>query len=233
MTMRGKLIVIDGLDGSGKKTQLDLLVKYCENKRMRIATLDFPQYYKTFFGRLVGRYLKGEFGSLQNTNPYLTSLLYAGDRWQARPTIEQALKRGRLLLTNRYVSSSLAFMAAKFSKRKEQNKIINWLRKLEYEIYALPQENLLIYLSVPPSLGQKLVLNKGKRKYVGNKNCRDIHEENLVYLKRVQEIYLRLVKLLPHWVKIDCLNRGGKLKTREAIHQLVLKTLKDRKILLK
>jgi len=138
--------------------------------------------------RTQGRYLKGEFGSLKQTNPYLASLTYAGDRWQAKPIIEKALDQGKLLLGNRYTTSSLAFMAAKFVKKSEQDKIIDWISDLEYKIYGCPKEDLLIYLAVPPDLGQRLVLNKGKRKYVGSKNKHDIHEENLVYLKRVEEV---------------------------------------------
>jgi len=231
--IKGKFVVIDGLDGSGKKTQLDLLLKYCRKNKIKAATVDFPQYYRTFFGRLVGRYLKGEFGSLYQTNPYLAALPYAGDRWQAKTEMEKALNKGKLLLANRYVSSAFAFMGAKFSEKAEQNKIIRWLSKLEYEVYGIPKEDLLVYLSVPPDLGQKLVLNKGRRKYIGNKNKHDIHEENLAYLKRVEKIYLRLVDCFPHWIMIKCLDKKGNLKTREEIHEMIIRTLKKRKIVVK
>ena len=231
--MKGKFVVIDGLDGSGKKTQLDLLVEYSRKNKIKVATVDFPQYYKTFFGRVVARYLKGEFGNLKQTNPYLAALAYAGDRWQARPIMEKALEQGKLLLANRYTSSAFAFMGAKFIKKSEQNKIIRWLDKLEYEIYGIPRENLLIYLSVPPDLGQKMVFNKGKRKYMGDKNKHDIHEGNLVYLKRVEEIYLRLLDHYKHWVRIDCIDKKGNLKTRKEIHQLIIQALKEKKIMVK
>jgi len=230
---KGTFVVIDGLDGAGKKTQLDLLVKYCHQRKIKAATVDFPQYYRTFFGRLVGRYLKGEFGSLNQTNPYLAALAYAGDRWQAKPGMEKALNKGKLLLANRYTSSAFAFMGAKFSEEAEQNKIIRWLNKLEYEVYGIPKEDLLVYLSVPPDLGQKLVLNKGRRKYIGNKNKHDIHEENLAYLKRVEKIYLRLADRFPHWIKIKCLDKKGNLKTKKEIHQLILQALKEKKIMVK
>lgn len=229
--MKGKFVVIDGLDGSGKKTQLDLLVDYCRKNKIKTETVDFPQYYKTFFGRLVARYLKGEFGSLEQTNPYLAALTYAGDRWQAKPVMEKALEQGKLLLANRYTSSAFTFMAAKFIKKSEQNKIIHWLDKLEHEIYGIPKEDLLIYLSVPLNLSQELVLKKGKRKYMGNKNKRDIHEIDLSYLKRVEEIYLSLLDRFDHWIKIDCLDKKGSLKTRQKIHQLVVDVLKEKKIL--
>jgi len=229
--MKGKFIVIDGLDGSGKKTQLDLLVKYCRQRKIKTATVDFPQYYQTFFGRLVGRYLTGEFGSLQQTNPYLTALTYAGDRWQAKPLMLKALAKGKLLLANRYTSSSMAFMAAKFKIKKQADKFINWIKELEQNVYGCPKEDLLIYLSVPADLGQRLVLKKGRRKYLKSKAKYDIHEKNLAYLKRVEKVYLDLTKRFPHWYKINCLNKDNSLKSREEIHHLIIKLLQKEKIL--
>lgn len=228
--MTGKFVVIDGLDGSGKKTQLDLLVKYCKKNKIKFACVDFPQYYQTFFGKLAGSYLRGEFGNLKQTDPYLASLIFAGDRWQTKDEMFKALSQGKLLLANRYTSSNATFQSAKFIKKSDQAKFINWLVELEHNVYGIPKEDLLIYLSVPPAIGQRLVLQKGKRKYVGSKNKYDIHEENLSYLKRVQKVYLRLVKKYDHWHKIDCLDKKGNLKTKQTIHQLILKTLKQAKI---
>lgn len=228
--MKGKFVVMDGLDGSGKKTQLDLLVKYCKKKKIKTATVDFPQYYKTFFGRLVGRYLKGEFGGLKSTNPYLTSLTFAGDRWQAKAYMDKALAAGKLLLANRYISSNIGFQSAKFTRMADQDKFISWLLKLEHQVYQIPREDYVVYLSVPPHIGYRLVLQKGKRKYVGNKNKHDIHEESLAYLKRVESVYLRLVEKHSHWLKIDCLDMVGNLRSKAEVHQLVVTALKKRKI---
>ncbi len=228
---KGRFIVIDGLDGSGKTTQLKLLVDYFKQKKIKVETVDFPQYYKTFFGQTVAKYLKGEFGSLKETNPYLASLTYAGDRWQAKEKMEKALNQGKILLANRYTSSSLAFMAGKFKSKKDQDKIINWIRKLEQEVYGCPWEDKLIYLSVPADLGQRLVLGKGKRKYIGNKSKLDLHEENLSYLQRVERVYLRLVKRYNHWIKIDCLDKKGNLKTKQEIHKEVIKKIKNKYVI--
>jgi len=227
---KGKLVVIDGLDGSGKKTQLDLLVKYCREYKIAVAAVDFPQYYQTFFGRLVGRYLKGEFGGLKTTNPYLAGLTFAGDRWQAKEPMIKALKKGRLLLANRYTSSSQAFMAAKFLSLKEQDKYIRFIEKLEKEVYQCPKEDLVVYLDIPPLLGQKLVLKKGQRKYIGRQKKQDIHEENLAYLKRVAQVYLRLAKRYSYWVKISCLDNKGQLKTKKQINQEIIKVLIKKQI---
>ena len=227
---KGRLIVIDGLDGSGKKTQLDLLVEYCRKQKIKTATVDFPQYYKTFFGRLVGRYLNGEFGDVEETSPYLTGLTFAGDRWQAKPNMLKALKQEKLFLANRYTSSSAAFMAGKFKSKLKQDRFIDWIYKLEQEVYGCPREDFVIYLSVPVSVGQKLVMKKGKRKYTGRKQKLDIHEKNLVYMERVKQIYLRMIKKRNNWFFVDCM-KGRKLLSSEEIHQIILDILKDKRII--
>lgn len=228
---KGKFIVVDGLDGAGKKTQLDLLVKYLRKNKIPVATVDFPQYYKTFFGQLVSRYLKGEFGSLDQTNPYLVSLTYAGDRWQAKSIMEKTLKKGKLLLANRYVTSNMAFQAGKFSRPLHQKKFIDWAAKLEYGIYGLPKPDFMIYLTVPAAIGQKLVANKGKRAYLKKHKKQDLHEINLAYLERVKQVYDYLCQHQQKWIKINCLDTVGQLKTKIAIHQEIVKVLQSKKIM--
>ena len=232
MRMRkGKFVVIEGLDGSGKTTQLRQLVKYCQAKKIKTSTVDFPQYYKTFFGKLAGRYLKGEFGEVKEVSPYLASLPYAGDRWQAKPFMKKALEDGKLLLANRYTTSSMAFMAAKIKDKKAQDKFIRWLTRLEWQIYGCPKPDLVVYLSVPADIGQKLVDQKDKRKYVGNKKKRDIHEKDLGYLKKVAQVYLGLCQNFGNWIKIDCLDKKGSLLSKKEIQEKVLGVLKKRKII--
>lgn len=228
---KGKFITIEGLDGSGKKTQLDLLVKYCQEKKIKTITVDFPQYYKSFFGKLVGRYLKGEFGEVNQVSPYLASLTYAGDRWQAKEKMDKALKEGKLLLANRYTSSNMAFMGAKIKSRVARDKFIKWLMKLEWQVYGIPEPDLVIFLSLPPEIGQKLVGKKGRRKYVGNKNSRDIHERNLAYLKKVTRVYLSLCQRFDNWLKIDCMDKKGNLLSIEEIHKKIVKVLKKKRII--
>lgn len=228
---KGRFIAIEGLDGSGKTTQIELLVKYCRRKQIKTAVFDFPQYYKTFFGKMVGRYLKADFGRFEKISPYLASLSYAGDRWQVSGPMKKTLADGKLLLVNRYTPSSMAFMGAKIKNKEERDKFIRWLIKLEWRVYKIPQPELVIYLSVSSRIAQKLVDKKGRRKYVGNKNGRDIHERNLSYLQKVAAIYLSLGQRFDNWVKIDCLDKKGSLETPKEIHEKIIKVLKRRKII--
>lgn len=226
---KGKLIVIDGGDGAGKATQAKLLLDYLKSKKIPVKYVDFPRYYSSFHGQMVGRYLSGEFGNVQAVSPYLISLAYAVDRAGMRDEINDWLKNGCIVIANRYTTTSLAYMAAKFKKGKKREEFIEWLDELEYRIHLLPREDLLLYLDVPPKIGQKLVDQKEKRSYTKGKK-RDIHEANLIYLEEVERVYLSLIKKKKNWLKINCLT-DHQIKPIPVIHEEILKVLKERKII--
>src|SRR5579863_3581138 len=112
METRGKLIALEGIDGSGKRTQLDLLTGALDARGLSTFRISFPRY-ESFYGKLVGQYLNGEFGALQAVDPHLSALLYAGDRLEAKPEIEAALANGKVLLADRYIGSNLAHQCAR------------------------------------------------------------------------------------------------------------------------
>lgn len=225
---KGKIIVLDGGDGSGKATQSSMLIDYLKNKSIHVKYVDFPRYYSSFHGKMVGRYLKGEFGGVE-VSPYLVSLAYAIDRAGTREEINNWLLKGGLVLANRYTPSSLAYMSAKIKKGKEREEFGKWLEELEYRIHRMPKEDILLYLDVPPKLGQKLVEQKAGRGYM-NGQKKDIHEANLEYLEEVEKVYLSLIKKKKNWVKINCV-KNGKLKTKTEIHREILKVLKEKGII--
>ncbi len=226
---KGKFIVLEGTDGSGKATQLKLLADFLKTQGYKVKQIHFPQYYTSFFGELAGRFLQGEFGGIAGVSPYLASLTYAGDRFEAKERIRGWLDQGRFVISDRYVGSNMAHQTAKLPE-KEQLKFLRFLEKMEYEVFEIPKEDIVIFLSVPMNIGQKLIDNKGKRKYLGGKK-RDIHEADLSHQKKSSEAYLRLTKRYPYWVKIDCCDRRGNLQKPEEIHRLVYQVLKKRKII--
>lgn len=225
---QGQFIVFEGTDGSGKATQLKLLVGWLKEKGYRVEQTDFPQYYSSFFGRLVGRFLKGEFGGINEVSPYLACLPYVGDRFEAKERIRKWLFQGKIVVSNRYTGSNMAHQTAKLPT-KEQPKFLRFLEKMEYEIFGIPKEDIVIFLYVPSKIGQKLVDKKGSRGYVGG-NRRDIHEADLNHQKKASKMYLGLVKRYLHWVKVDCCDKSGNLLTPEEIHQKVVEILKSRGI---
>lgn len=222
---KGKLVVIEGSDGSGKGTQLTLLVDYFKAHHLPHATLDFPQYYKTFFGKWIGRFLKGEFGRIEDLPPYLLMFPYAADRWQAKKDIERWLSEGKIVVSNRYTGSN-AYQAAKVAI-KERERFINWSFDMEYNAFGIPKEDLVIFLYVPFAVSQKLLEQKDARKYMGNQKKKDIHESNVILLQEVERVYLDFCKRFGHWVKIDCV-QNGMLLAKEEIHTKILAVLRNK-----
>ncbi len=199
MPARGKLIVLEGIDGSGKRTQLDMLAQAFASRGVPLTQISFPRY-DGFFGKLVARYLNGEFGSLETVDAHFSALLYAGDRLEAKPTIELDLASGKMLLADRYIGSNLAHQGARVPSQKRAE-FLQWLKQLEYQVYALPAEDLVIYLRVPTAEAHRLVGEKSARNYT--KLQRDIQESNVAHLQAASDVYDQLARE-PNWHKIDC-----------------------------
>ncbi|MEI7653248.1 MAG: thymidylate kinase [bacterium] len=214
--MHGKLIVIDGGDGSGKATQAELLIKVLEKRKVRVQYIDFPRY-DTFFGALVGRYLKGEFGPIESISPYLISLAYAADRGGLAAQIKKWLSDGTWVISNRYTSANFAHQGAKFASPDDRAHYWKWLDELEYGQYQLPREDLVIYLDVPPEISQTLISKKDVRTYLGVQ-AKDDAEKNLSHQIKSHANYHDLLKLHAHWRRIDCVSTRGGLRTIADIH---------------
>lgn len=225
---KGKLVVIDGTDGSGKGTQTELLLKHLERKNIKSKYIDFPRYYTSFHGQMVGRYLAGEFGSLESSSPYLTSLFYALDRLTARDEIVDWLEEGNTVVANRYTTSSMAFQTARIEKGKREE-FLQWLYDMEYKEHKLPKEDVVIFLYVPVEISQKLIEQKAAREYTQGKK-KDQYEANVAYQKEVLNLYLELAKKYKHWEVIKCVDSAGKLLSIEAVHQKVVKVLEKYRI---
>jgi dTMP kinase len=224
MTPRGKFIVLEGIDGSGKRTQLDLLAPALAARGMAATQMSFP-HYDGFFGKLVARYLNGEFGSLADVDPHFSALLYAGDRLEARARIESALSAGQTVLADRYIGSNLAHQGARVP-RENREEFLAWLKQLEYGIYALPAEDLVIYLRVPVAEAHRLVGEKAARGYT--KLQRDLQESDIAHLEAAAEVYDDLARQ-PNWIKIECLDAATRaLRAPEAIHRDVLAAVEAR-----
>jgi dTMP kinase len=224
MTPRGKLIDLEGIDGSGKHTQLELLARALESRGLPVLRVSFPRY-ETVFGKLVGQYLNGDFGQLQTVDPHFSALLYAGNRFEAKNEMESALAAGQIILADRYVGSNLAHQTARVPP-EQRDEFIKWLKHLEYGIYGLPEEDLVIYLHVPTAEAHRLIGQKGARAYTALK--RDIQEADISHLEKTALIYDHLADR-PNWVRIDCTETGsGTLYSPEEIHRAVVRAVEER-----
>lgn len=203
----GKLISIEGIDGSGKNTQAQLLVNNLRAHGFSVATIAFPQYQSNFFGKEVGNYLNGKFGSLDSIHPKFSAMLYAGDRFETKEKILGLLSENDFLICDRYTPSNIAHQSAKFSDGQEKTEFISWLSELEYEIYSLPKPKANIFLNVPPYFSDKLVELKDKRAYTDKK--KDLHEENKDYLHKVYEQFLQLAKTETNWHIVECVHNSS------------------------
>jgi len=221
---RGKFIVIEGIDGAGKGTQTDLLTRAFEERGLPVAKFGFPRY-ESSFGRLIARFLNGEFGPLAAVNAHFSALLYAGDRFEAKPDLEAALNSGRTVVTDRYIASNLAHQAARVPAERRAE-FISWLRQLEYGTYGLPVEDLVIYLRVPADEGHRLVGLKSARSYTAK--SRDLQESDVLHLKEAALVYDELAQA-PNWVTIECFDaRSGEHRSPEEIHRDVLEAVDAR-----
>jgi dTMP kinase len=225
---RGKLIVIEGIDGSGKSTQLELLKQYYKAEKLKFQSMKFPQYKNTFFGKTLAKFLRGEMGKLQTINPYLISMVYAMDRAEAREKMYRWLNEGNTILLDRYVSSNMAHQCGRLPK-KERKKFLRWINELEYGVNHIPLEDLIFLLHIPYQKAAELLdgADRKNRAYTKGEQ-KDMVEKNMVYLRNAEETYLWLAKQNSHWITIECCDKEGNLKSRETIHNEIVRELEKR-----
>lgn len=213
----GKFIVIDGTDGSGKTTQLNLLKNRLENEGYQVEIADFPQYNTKSAG-LVEEYLSGKYGGVGAVNAYQASIFYAVDRYDASFKIRRHLAEGRIVLANRYLSANLGHQGCKIDNPLERRVFFNWLHDLEYKIFNIPKPDLSIILHVEAEISQELARQRKREDWTGKTT--DIHEENLEHLKKAERVYLEIAQSFPDYHLIRCTKNQGIL-SREEIHLLV------------
>ncbi|EKD57053.1 MAG: Thymidylate kinase [uncultured bacterium] len=212
---KGKLIVIDGVDGSGKKTQTDILVRRLIKEGYKVEVADFPRYGERS-AALVEDYLNGRFGDAKSVNSYAASIFYAVDRYAASFEIKKWLDQGKIVISNRYVSANMGHQCGKLKTKSEKQIFLKWLNNLEFEIFGIPKPDKNILLYVEPGIGQKLVDKKGHRDYIGGTK-RDIHEADINHLRDAVNTYLYVAKKY-HWDVIKCF-KSDKMRHIEEISQ--------------
>jgi dTMP kinase len=227
MASRGAFIAIEGIDGSGKHTQAEMLGRAFEARGISWVPISFPRY-ETAFGKLIASFLNGDFGKLEEVDPHLSALLYAGNRFEAKPEIKAAQAAGKTILADRYVASNLAHQTARMPPER-RTEFIAWLRQLEYETYGLPMEDLVIYLRLGATEAQRLVGKKAPREYTAM--AHDLQESDLTHLEKAALAFDRLATD-PSWVTIECFDAGvGAVKSVAEIHRAVLAAVDARAIL--
>ena len=227
-----KLFVVEGIDGAGKSTQIRLLREYFSRRGFSCEYLHFPRTEEPYFGELIARFLRGEFGSLNEVDPWLVAMLYAGDRKDASNLINGWLKTGNMVLLDRYTYSNIAYQCAKLTSPDEQENLMNWILDLEFRHFGIPLPDLNIFLDVPFSFTeQKLVSSRAgnDRSYLNG--TRDIHEESLTFQKRVREMYLHVAESDERLCIVNCGDDSGRMLPQEKIFEMIIKILAKKRLL--
>ncbi len=220
------LIVMEGLDGAGKSTQVKKLKEYLAQRCGELEYIHFPRYDAPVYGDLISRFLRGDFGSNEQVHPQLVALLFAEDRHGAAPAIRQALRDGKTVLLDRYVYSNIAYQCAKLKDPQGRERLRDWIFDTEYGAFDLPVPDLNLFLDVPigfvrKSLSQERIGND--RDYL--EGAQDIHEASIAFQQDVRSIYVAQTRLDRHFLRIDCADAAGEMLPPDAIFAKVRATI--------
>lgn len=214
------LIVIEGLDASGKETQTNLLYKNLKTAHDNVRKVSFPDY-ESASSSLVKMYLNGDFGkSAGDVSPYIASTFFAADRYASfKKDWEKDYLSGGIILADRYVTANMLHQASKLEKPEEKGAFLDWLSDFEYRLYGLPQPDLAFFLNVPPIVSRKLMESRTNK--FTNQEEKDIHERDSRYLEKTYENARFVIRRYP-FIEINCVTEDNQMRTIEEIQQEIL-----------
>lgn len=222
------LVVLEGLDGAGKSTQVKKLKAYLERICPELEYIHFPRYDAPVYGDLISRFLRGDFGANNAVHPQLVALLFAEDRHGAAPEMKSTLANGGSVLLDRYVYSNIAYQCAKLTDPKEREALREWIISTEYGDFGLPKPDLNIFLDVPIAFVESRLESArtgSDRDYLHG--SQDIHEADIEFQKQVQAIYRRQVDLDPNFIRIDCSDEFGQMLPPDRIFEKVKEVIDE------
>ena len=217
--MKQVMLVIEGLDGSGKATQTQKLMERLETMGKDAVKVSFPNY-EDDSSALVKMYLSGALGQAEEVNAYAASLFYTVDRYATfRKSYEQFWKQGHCIVADRYTTSNMFHQCTKEPK-ENWDSYLSWLEDLEYEKVGLPRPTQVIYLDVEPEVSRALL----SKRYEGDESKKDIHEANFAYLLHCREAALYAADKFG-WKVIAC-NKGSEMRSIEDISEEIWNSVK-------
>ena len=222
------LIVLEGLDGAGKSTQVRMFREYLESISPDVKYIHFPRYDAPVYGGLISKFLRGDFGANDAVHPQLVALLFAEDRRTAAPEIRATVEAGGTVLLDRYVYSNIAYQCAKLPDDREAEELRSWILDTEYGRFGLPRPNLNIFLDGPISFVRRSLekqRNGADREYLHG--SRDIHEADLGFQERVREMYRRQAAEDSSFITVDCGDDKGEMLPPETIFNKIRRIYED------
>lgn len=217
-------IVIEGLDGAGKSTQVQRIQHYLTNKGLQWEYIHFPRFTTPYYGEMIARFLRGELGSIESVDPYIVAMLYAGDRLDAADQIRKWLQQGRVVIIDRYVLSNIAYQCAKLDSDKKLT-LKQWILGLEYDHNRIPKPDLTLFLDVPFQFTMRSLTQARQgddRNYLNGKQ--DIHEASFELQYAVRQMYISHCD--PSYKIINCGTTQGEMATADQISELIINEIK-------
>lgn len=221
---KGKLIVLDGPDGSGKQTQKDELVTKLIALGYDAEGIDFPRYYTNFAGKLIGKFQCDEAMNFSKENAYLASMPYAIDRFESKPQMDKWLAEGKIIISDRYVSANQLHQGGKFENPIDRKNFLDALDYLEYEIFKIPRPDLTILLDVPTEISVQLMIKKALSKDKDKEYSQgeiDLVEKDAQYQLGARSSGITMLSD-PNWAKVECSYDGKTMREIQSIHEEVL-----------
>lgn len=219
-------IVLEGLDGAGKSTQIKHLRAFFADRGVASEYVHFPRFDAPVYGELIARFLRGGFGGVDAVDPYLVALMFAGDRADAAPQIRRWLAQGRVVIVDRYVYSNVGFQCAKLPAGEARERLAEWIVALEFGYNDLPRPDLSLFLDVPFDFtARKLAETRegDDRHYLQGE--KDIHESSLSLQRDVRSVYLAAAAKDASLRVIDCGDAQGAMRTPESIFSRIVAEL--------
>ena len=219
-------IVLEGLDGAGKSTQIALLTEMFRRRGVECEYLHFPRFDAPVYGELIARFLRGDLGSVEQVNPYLVALLYAGDRADAAKLINGWQQQGKVVIVDRYVYSNIGYQCAKIADGAERQRLREWILHTEFEEFKIPRPDLSLFLDVPFSFTERKLSEQREgddRSYL--QGGKDIHEASLDLQRRVREVYLESADVGHDLKVVNCSADDGSMATPEQIFERIMEHL--------
>ena len=216
-------IVLEGLDGAGKSTQIAKLRELFHSRGIESEYLHFPRFDAPVYGELIARFLRGDLGTVDAVNPYLVALLYAGDRADAAATIRGWIAEGKVVIVDRYVYSNIGYQCAKIADAEERTRLREWILKTEFEEFAIPRPDLSLFLDVPFEFTAKKLTETREgddRAYLNG--SKDIHEASLDLQRRVREVYIDAAQQGNDIEVVDCSTEEGAMASPEVIFERIM-----------
>lgn len=219
-------IVLEGLDGAGKSTQIALLRDMFRSIGVESEYMHFPRFDAPIYGDLIARFLRGDLGTVEGVNPYLVALLYAGDRAECAQKIRGWLAEGKVVIADRYVYSNVGYQCAKIADKAEREALRDWIFSTEYEQFSIPRPDVSLFLDVPFSFTERKLTEQRSgddRDYL--QGGRDIHEASLELQRSVREVYLDSAQSRDDLIVVDCADDGGMMASADAIFERIMEHL--------